>query len=75
MVANPLKEEQNCRLHINKIIEGSKGNPIDYLLLVKQCLLKYAVSRGMVETFIKDFYIETGEIEMDKGMMIKINKR
>lgn len=74
MVSNPFKEERQCRERIDQILKNLIKKEIDeihYKSLVKQCLVNFAVSRNMVENFIEDFYIDTGDIENKDGVLKK----
>lgn len=73
-MANPFKEERECRATIDetlsKVMKG-KISFLTYTHFVKACLIKYAVSRSMVEKFINDFFIETGDIVLDNNELKK----
>lgn len=72
MPANPFKDEQLCRAEIDHLLTKlSKGKipEMDYKFLVKTCLVKFPVSRKMVETFINDFYVETKEVSLEEGLL------
>ena len=74
MVSNPFKEERDCRKQIDNILATltkGKVDSIEYKLLVRQCLINFAVSRSMVENFIKEFYVDTGEIKLDDNILKK----
>ena len=69
MVTNVYKEERDCRENLNKILDKiikGKLEKMSYMELVKQSLISFAVSRSMVEQWIKDFYIETGDLKIDE---------
>ena len=68
MVTNPSRENYLARNFINERVDIIlKGVDCDYKLLIKEILLKFAVTRGSIETFLKEFYIETGIIKIDEG--------
>lgn len=70
MPINPFKEERRCRIHIDeRMLIQAKKHSIEYKFLVRECLLKFSVSRKMVENFINDFYISTGDFVVEDGMI------
>jgi hypothetical protein len=72
MSKNPNEEDRLCRAAIdNKLSKLIKGKIpfIVYKDLVRECLITYAVSRGSIETFIQDFYIETKDLLLDNGSL------
>ena len=75
MVGNPNKENYLARNFINERVDLIlKGVDCDYKLFIKEVLLKFAVTQGSIEIFLKDFYIDIGIIKVDEstGLITKV---
>lgn len=71
MSVSPYRQNKFCYQFVERIISAHGKEGISYPNLIRECLTKFDVSRGSVEKFINDFYVETGEYMIKDGILIK----
>lgn len=72
MPVNHNKENLLARQAINNFLNGKGEEGFLYVDLAKEILLNFAVSETMIEKFINNYYVKTGEYRNEDGFMKKV---
>jgi len=78
MSSNPFKEQKECYNYIEQILTKHLPNfkeGISYKQLIKELLLKFAVSKRSIEIFIYENYLEEGIVELKGGVLKSLLKK
>lgn len=76
MPSNPHKNEQYCRVNLHKILTQAlpRVGSMLYADLIREAILQYPVSPLMVKRFVQEYYIDTGVVKLNDGVLTYIQK-